>query len=58
MSTQSDQTRAAVRCESCGAILVAEIAPDGSVRPLGTSEDCVCGDGAFTRLEQPAMTAR
>ncbi|MGQ3412613.1 hypothetical protein ACT4ML_10190 [Natrinema sp. LN54] len=56
MSTQSDQTRAAVRCESCGAILVAEIEPDGSVRPLGTSEDCVCGDGTFARLEQPAAS--
>ncbi|WP_175480130.1 hypothetical protein [Natrinema salaciae] len=51
MSTQSERMRAAVRCENCEAILVAEIAPGGSVRPLGTSEDCVCGDGTFVRLE-------
>ncbi|WP_226482411.1 hypothetical protein [Natrinema amylolyticum] len=56
MSTQSERTRAAVRCENCEAILVAEIDRDGSVRPLGTSEDCVCGDGAFTRLEQSAAS--
>lgn len=54
MSTQADPTRAAVRCESCDVILVAEVADDGSIRPLGTSGDCVCGDGQFVRLEQPA----
>ncbi|MFB1063353.1 hypothetical protein [Natrinema sp. H-ect4] len=53
MATQSNRTRAAVRCENCKAILVAEVTPAGSIRPLGTSEDCVCGDGSFTRLEQP-----
>ncbi|ELY82508.1 hypothetical protein C487_02281 [Natrinema pallidum DSM 3751] len=51
MSTHSERTRAAVRCENCDAILVAEIERDGSVRPLGTSVDCVCGDGTFTRIE-------
>ncbi len=54
MSIQSEPTRAAVRCESCGAILVAEVTDDGAIRPLGTSEDCVCGDGRFVQLEQPA----
>lgn len=57
MSTQTDSTRAAVRCEGCGAILVAEITGDDSIRPLGTSQDCVCGDGSFVRLEQPATVA-
>ncbi|QLK24738.1 hypothetical protein HYG81_11475 [Natrinema zhouii] len=56
MPTHSNQTRAAVRCESCDAILVGEITPAGSIRPLGTSEDCVCGDGSFTRLKQPASS--
>ncbi|WP_226005032.1 hypothetical protein [Natrinema salinisoli] len=56
MATQSERARVPVRCENCDTILVAEIAGDGSVRPLGTSEDCVCGDGTFTRLEQPAVS--
>ncbi|AFO55505.1 hypothetical protein NJ7G_0250 [Natrinema sp. J7-2] len=54
MSTHSERTRIAVRCENCGAILVAEIERDGSVRPLVPSVNCICGDGAFTRLEYPA----
>ncbi|ELY78844.1 hypothetical protein C486_12745 [Natrinema gari JCM 14663] len=48
MSTHSERTRIAVRCENCGAILVAEIERDGSVRPLVPSVNCICGDGAFT----------
>ncbi len=56
MAMQSTQTRAAVRCENCDAILVGAISPTGSIRPLGTSEDCVCGDGSFTRLEQPTSS--
>ncbi|SEW24846.1 hypothetical protein [Natrinema salifodinae] len=56
MTNTAERTRAAVRCTNCQVILVAEVAQDGTVRPLGTSEDCVCGDGSFTQLEQPAPT--
>ena len=34
-------------CQSCESVFVSEIKPDGTIRPIGVSEDCTCGDGEF-----------
>ena len=47
-----DRRRAAVKCESCGAIGIVRIWPDGTRKPLGQSAFCDCDDPTLRELEE------
>lgn len=40
--TQSKREKAAAVCESCGAICVAWVLPDGAVVPVSATVECAC----------------
>lgn len=50
MSKSETKSRCFAHCRSCGATVAAEIRPDGTIRPIGVSPDCSCGDGDFERV--------
>ena len=37
-------------CQSCESVFVSEQLPDGTIKPIGVSADCTCGDGTFRRV--------
>lgn len=47
MSGESDESRAAAMCDTCGAIYTVRTDLDGEIHPIGTEDDsgCTCGDG-------------
>ena len=51
MVPKDDTRKAAVRCDNCGEISTAEIAPDGEITPLGQHEPCGCADAEIEVLE-------
>ncbi|MFC6717984.1 hypothetical protein ACFQGT_10130 [Natrialbaceae archaeon GCM10025810] len=53
-STSESRPRTAAICESCDRIFAAEVHRDGTVRPLGTTRNCVCGDGDLRPLRRAA----
>ncbi|ELZ23850.1 hypothetical protein C477_01590 [Haloterrigena salina JCM 13891] len=44
-------------CRSCESVFVSEQQPDGTIRPIGVSEECTCGDGDFRRIAPSEDTA-
>lgn len=50
MSRSESRTRIVAVCRSCESVFVSEQKPDGTIRPIGVSEDCTCGDGDFRRV--------
>lgn len=46
----SSKRKAVVACTDCGSILGAERREDGSFTPLGTEDECACGESTFRRL--------
>ncbi len=39
-------------CRSCNSVFVSEIRADGSIRPIGVSEECTCGNGEFRPITE------
>lgn len=50
MSRSESGSRIVAVCRSCESVFVSEQKPDGTIRPIGVSEDCTCGDGDFRRV--------
>lgn len=46
----ASRRKAVVACTGCGAILGAEIHEDGTFTPLGSEDECACGESTFRRL--------
>ncbi|SEH11578.1 hypothetical protein SAMN04487967_0417 [Natronorubrum sediminis] len=53
MSQSESVTRIVAVCRACESVFVSEQQPDGTIRPIGVSEECTCGDGDFRRVEAP-----
>ncbi|WP_171814669.1 hypothetical protein [Halopiger xanaduensis] len=54
MSQSKSSTKTVVVCQSCESVFVSEVKPDGTIRPIGVSADCTCGDGDFRRISGTA----
>lgn len=50
MAITDTQEAVIANCESCGAIVGAEVADDGSIVPLGSADECACGCPDFQVL--------
>ena len=50
MATTETVSKGFGRCRSCESVFVAEIHPDGHIRPIGLAADCQCGEGDFESL--------
>ncbi|WP_049914111.1 MULTISPECIES: hypothetical protein [Haloterrigena] len=57
MSRSESGTRIVAVCRSCESVFVSEQQPDGTIRPIGVSEECTCGDGDFRRIAPSEDTA-
>ncbi|WP_195893089.1 hypothetical protein [Halopiger djelfimassiliensis] len=53
MSRSASGRRIVAVCRGCESVFVSEQRPDGTIRPIGVSADCSCGDGEFERLSRP-----
>ncbi len=51
MSTTNQKSRGVAECENCGAIMVVNVWPDGTIVPIGTEKDGKCGDAALHLIE-------
>ncbi|WP_176393142.1 hypothetical protein [Natronolimnobius baerhuensis] len=52
MSKSSPQSKTVGMCRSCNSVFVSEIRADGSIRPIGVSEECTCGNGEFRPITE------
>lgn len=50
MSRTEARSKVVAKCRSCESVFVSEELPDGTIRPIGVSADCTCGDGDFCRI--------
>ncbi len=50
MSKAQSKSKVVAKCRSCDSVFVSEQLSDGTIRPIGVSADCTCGDGDFGRL--------
>ncbi|WP_121742351.1 hypothetical protein [Natronorubrum halophilum] len=50
MSRSESRSRIVAVCRSCESVYVSEQKADGTIRPIGVSEECTCGDGDFRRI--------
>ncbi|SDJ91608.1 MULTISPECIES: hypothetical protein [Natronorubrum] len=50
MSRSESVSRIVAVCRSCESVFVSEQKPDGTIRPIGVSQECTCGDGDFERI--------
>ncbi|MDJ1431350.1 hypothetical protein [Halostagnicola sp. A-GB9-2] len=48
--SETEKTKVAAVCTSCGEIYAAEQASDGEVRPIGRKDGCRCGVGTFEAI--------
>jgi len=55
MSQVKRKNRGVAECENCGAIIVVNVWPDGSIVPIGTEKDGKCGDAEFDLIESPSV---
>lgn len=53
MSRSESRSRIVAVCRSCDSVFVSEQKPDGTIRPIGVSAACTCGDGDFRRVTPP-----
>ncbi|QFU83023.1 hypothetical protein [Natronorubrum aibiense] len=53
MSRSEPHSRIVAVCRACDSVYVAEQHPNGTIRPIGVSEECTCGDGDFQRVTVP-----
>ncbi|WP_306058445.1 hypothetical protein [Natronococcus wangiae] len=50
MSQAESLSKIVAVCRACDSVYVSEQKPDGTIRPIGVSADCTCGDGDFRRV--------
>ncbi|ELY61213.1 hypothetical protein [Natronolimnohabitans innermongolicus] len=50
MSWSESESRIVAVCRACESVFVSEQRPDGTIRPIGVSEECTCGNGDFKRV--------
>ncbi|ELY44515.1 hypothetical protein [Natronorubrum sulfidifaciens] len=53
MTHSEPSTRTVAVCRACDSVYVAEQQADGTIRPIGVSDDCTCGEGDFCRISMP-----
>ncbi len=53
MSSSESQSKIVAVCRACDSVYVSEQKPDGTIRPIGVSDECSCGDGDFHRVSIP-----
>lgn len=47
MSVPESVSKVAAVCKNCQSLYVSELKSDGTIRPIGVSADCTCGNGEF-----------
>lgn len=50
MAISDTQEQVIANCESCGAIVGAKVTDDGSIVPMGSTDECGCGCDQFRLL--------
>ncbi|WP_195892435.1 hypothetical protein [Halopiger goleimassiliensis] len=50
MSRSESVSKVVAKCRACESVFVSEQLPDGTIRPIGVSADCTCGNGDFHRI--------
>lgn len=53
MTQAESHSRIVAVCRACDSVYVSEQQPDGTIRPIGVSDECSCGDGDFRRISVP-----
>lgn len=50
MVSHDGAERIPAACSNCGAVYVARLLTDGTIRPIGNPKECECGSSDFTDL--------